>query len=95
VQGNPRGGNRKVLGNAELLFPFPGLVGERSARMSWFVDTGMATDKFELNEMRVSTGLGVLWISPMGPLKVSFALQVKQVEGDKKQIFQFTFGGAF
>ena len=95
VQGNPRGGNRKVLGNAELLFPFPGLAGERSARMSVFVDTGVATDKFELNEMRVSTGLGVLWISPMGPLKVSFALPVKQVDGDKKQIFQFTFGGAF
>jgi outer membrane protein insertion porin family len=95
AQGNPRGGNRKVLGNAELLFPFPGLAGERSARMSVFLDTGVATDRFELNEMRVSTGLAVLWISPMGPLKVSFGVPVKQVEGDKKQIFQFTFGGAF
>ena len=95
LQGNPRGGNRKILGNAEFLFPFPGLAGERSVRMSAFIDTGMATNKFELNEMRVSTGLGVLWVSPMGPLKISIAAPIKDVEGDKKQLFQFTFGGAF
>jgi outer membrane protein insertion porin family len=95
AQGNPRGGNRKILGNAEFLFPFPGLSGERSVRMSAFIDTGMATNKFEMNEMRVSTGLGVLWVSPMGPLKISVAAPIKDVPGDKKQLFQFTFGGAF
>ena len=96
VQGNPRGGNRKLLGNAEFLFPFPGLEGERTARMSAFLDLGMTSDnKFDFGDIRASAGIGVLWVSPMGPLKISLAAPLKSVSGDRKQILQFTFGGAF
>jgi outer membrane protein insertion porin family len=96
AQGNPRGGNRKILGNAEFLFPFPGLEGEKTARMSAFVDMGMTNDqKIDFGELRVSAGLGVLWVSPMGPLKISIAAPLKSVNGDRRQILQFTFGGAF
>ncbi|MGZ5093937.1 MAG: outer membrane protein assembly factor BamA, partial [Burkholderiales bacterium] len=95
IQGNPRGGSHKVLGNAEFLFPFPGLQGEKSVRMSAFLDTGMASESFGLSEMRAAAGLGVLWVSPMGPLKISVAAPIRSLEGDRKQIFQFTFGGAF
>jgi outer membrane protein insertion porin family len=95
AQGNPRGGSQKYLGNFELLFPFPGLAGDRSVRMSAFFDTGMATDKFDASEMRASLGLSVLWVSPMGPLKISAAMPFREQPGDRKQVFQFTFGGAF
>ena len=95
IQGNPRGGNKKLLGNAEFLFPFPGLAGERSARMSAFVDTGFAGDKYDIGDLRASVGLGALWVSPLGPLKISIALPFRDKDGDKKQVFQFTFGGAF
>jgi len=94
-QGNPRGGSTKVLGNAEFLFPFPGLQGERSARMSAFFDTGMAGDTYNFSEIRAAAGVGVLWVSPMGPLKLSIAAPLRDRPGDKKQFFQFTFGGAF
>jgi outer membrane protein insertion porin family len=95
IQGNPRGGSKKVLGNAEFLFPFPGLTGDRSARMSAFIDTGFAGDKYDVGDFRASVGLGALWVSPLGPLKISIALPFRAQDGDKKQIFQFTFGGAF
>jgi outer membrane protein insertion porin family len=95
IQGNPRGGSHKVLGNAEFLFPFPGLQGEKSVRMSAFFDTGMASETFELAQMRAAAGLGVLWVSPLGPLKISIAAPIRSLESDRKQIFQFTFGGAF
>ena len=95
IQGNPRGGSHKVLGNAEFLFPFPGLQGEKSVRMSAFVDTGMASESFDLSQMRASVGTAVLWVSPLGPLKISIGVPVKSEPGDRKQIFQFTFGGAF
>ena len=95
VQGNPRGGSHKLLGNAEFLFPFPGLQGERSARMSAFFDTGMTGESFKLNELRASVGVGVLWVSPMGPLKISVAAPLKDQPDDRKQLFQFTIGGAF
>jgi outer membrane protein insertion porin family len=93
---NPRGGNRKLLGNAEFLFPFPGLGNDRSARLSAFIDAGMVTDnKYSFNQIRYSTGLAVLWVSPLGPLKISMAYPIAAKENDKKQAFQFTFGGVF
>jgi len=95
AQGNPRGGNHKVLGNDEFLFPFPGLAGDKSVRMSAFVDTGMTGEQWSGTEMRLSMGIAVLWISPMGPLKISIAQPIRSEEGDRKQPFQFTFGGAF
>jgi outer membrane protein insertion porin family len=47
------------------------------------------------DELRVSAGVGLLWVSPLGPLKVSFADAVRSDLSDRLQKFQFTFGGAF
>ena len=93
--GLPRGGSQKVLGNAELLFPFPGLQHDRSVRMSVFVDAAAVSDKLSSNELRYSTGLSLLWVSPLGPLKVSMATPLRKVEGDSTQVIQFTIGGMF
>lgn len=95
VQGNPRGGTHKLQGGFEFLFPFPGLRGDRSVRMSAFVDTGMTGNSYDLGEMRAAVGLGLLWISPMGPLKISYASPFMEQSGDRRQSFQFTFGAAF
>lgn len=93
--GDPRGGSRRLVGNAELLFPFPGLEKDRSVRMSAFIDAGMVGDTYNTGELRYSTGLGVLWVSPLGPLKISVALPFGDEPGDRKQPFQFTIGGVF
>ena len=95
TNGDPRGGSRRLIGNAELLFPFPGLEKDRSVRMSAFLDAGMVDDTYNFSSFRYSTGLGVLWVSPLGPLKVSVALPLAAESGDRKQRFQFTIGGVF
>ncbi|MGA0033990.1 MAG: outer membrane protein assembly factor BamA, partial [Burkholderiales bacterium] len=93
--GDARGGSRRLVSNAEFLFPFPGLQNDRSVRLSAFVDAGMVDDKYDSQEFRYSTGLGVFWSSPIGPLKISVAMPLNDKAGDRKQAFQFTFGGAF
>lgn len=93
--GDPRGGSRRLVANAEFLFPFPGLENDRSVRMSAFVDAGMVADKYSVSDFRYSTGLGLLWVSPLGPLKISVALPISDKPGDRTQVFQFTFGGVF
>lgn len=95
INGNPRGGSKKVLANAEFMFPFPGLENDKSVRVSAFVDAGMAGEKYDAGDLRYSTGMAVLWVSPMGPLKISVAMPLRGQPGDVKQPFQFTFGGAF
>jgi len=93
--GDPRGGSRRLVGNAELLFPFPGLEKDRSVRVGTFVDAGMVADNYDFNEFRYSAGVSVLWVSPLGPLKVSFAQPFREKSGDRVQQFQFTFGANF
>jgi len=93
--GDPVGGSRRVVVNSEFLFPFPGLTNDKSVRVSAFLDAGMVGETYDSSGLRSSAGLAVLWISPIGPLKISVAQPLNEKEGDRVQNFQFTFGAAF
>jgi len=93
--GDPRGGSRRLVGNIEFLFPFPGMGLDRSVRLSAFVDAGMVDDTWDTQFLRYSTGLSALWVSPFGPLKVSAAIPFRGDNLDREQPFQFTFGSVF
>jgi len=95
ANGDPIGGSRKLVVNGEFLFPFPGLRNDRSVRMSAFVDAGLIGETFEADAIRVSAGIAVLWVSPLGPLKISAAQPIKKQPDDRVQRFQFTFGAGF
>ena len=90
------GGNRRVVGNAELLWAFPGM--EKSFRLGLFFDAGQVFgrgQKFDLGELRYSTGLSASWVSPIGPLKFSLGVPVNKKEDDKSETFQFQMGTTF
>jgi len=95
--GDPTGGSRKLLGNTEVLFPFPGLANDKSVRLSAFVDTAVVGNEgdFDLNYLRASAGLSLQWVSPLGPLKVSAGFPFRYQPDDRLQRFQFTVGGIF
>lgn len=92
------GGNRKIVGSLELLFPFPGSGLDRSLRLGWFVDAGQVWEKgqkLSFGDMRYSTGLSVAWSSPLGPLKFSLGQPFKKKAEDRIQRFQFQLGTTF
>ncbi|TCV90184.1 outer membrane protein assembly factor BamA [Sulfurirhabdus autotrophica] len=98
INGNSLGGNRRIVGNAEVFFPFPGLNKDKSVRLSAFMDAGAAygqDEKLSFGNMRYSAGVGLSWQSPIGPLKFSLAKAFKAQENDKIQKFQFVLGTAF
>lgn len=95
----PFGGNFRVVGNAEFILPMP-LVGKdnRAWRMTAFLDAGNVFDEasnFAFADLRYSVGVGVRWVSPFGPIKLSFAEPLNDKSNDEIQRFQFTFGGVF
>ena len=96
---NALGGNKRIVGNAELLFPMPGMVKDKSVRLSAFVDAGAVYGEGnvikEADGLRYSTGVAFAWVSPMGPLKISVAKPLNQQPSDKVQKFQFTLGSMF
>lgn len=92
------GGPRRILGGAELLLPFPGTGNEKSVRLSGFVDAGGVYGPGDLPGsagLRYSTGVAVTWVSPVGPLKFSYAVPINKQPVDKLQRFQFTLGSVF
>ncbi|MBZ0250516.1 MAG: outer membrane protein assembly factor BamA [Burkholderiales bacterium] len=97
LNGDVLGGNRRVVGNLEFLFPMPGLK-DKSVRLSTFVDAGYVwgkDDKIKAADIRASTGLAVSWDSPVGPLKFSFSYPFRTQDGDKLERFQFQLGRIF
>ncbi|GHU14318.1 outer membrane protein assembly factor BamA [Betaproteobacteria bacterium] len=92
------GGNRKAVGNVEVLWGLPGY--DKSLRMGWFLDAGQAYNKGKKHRnyddsIRMSTGLSLSWISPIGPLKFSIANPLNDKKGDDTETFQFQMGSTF
>src|SRR5687767_2497192 len=94
--GNTTGGNRRVIGTAEVLFPMPGAEQDRSLRLAAFLDGGQVyASKIDFGDLRYATGIALFWSSPMGPLRLSWAHALNPKDGDRKQQLQFTFGTGF
>lgn len=96
---DPLGGNFKVVGNAEIILPIPFFRDLKSVRISAFVDAGNVfntkDESVDLGELRYSTGLSGIWVSPFGMVSVSVAAPFNDDDDDDLQEFQFTFGSAF
>jgi len=92
------GGEKKVIGNLELILPNPFTETEGSTRLTAFVDMGNVYAKdapITADSLRFSTGIGLLWLSPVGALRFSYAIPFNTQDGDRLQAFQFTMGSAF
>lgn len=92
------GGPKRLTLNAELLSPFPGGGNDRTLRWFGFMDVGGIfgpNDSISFDDMRASVGLGISWISPVGPLRLAFARPIRQLEGDKLQGLAFQIGTSF
>lgn len=92
------GGPKKLTLNAELVAPFPGAGNDRTLRLYTFLDAGNVfgeKQSYRLNDLRTSTGLGISWISPVGPLRIAYALPLRKRPGDKIERLQFQIGTSF
>ena len=94
----PTGGSLKTFGSLELTMPGLFGGGGRGTRIAWFLDAGNVfdgIDNFDSGELRASTGLSVLWRSPMGPISISYGFPLRTQETDEIERLQFSFGNQF
>jgi len=90
------GGKKMFFTSAELYFPPPGLKNVKSFRFSTFIDGGgVYKNDFNADESRFSAGLAALWLSPFGPLTISYAKPLNEGTNDKITELQFGMGGTF
>ena len=98
VTGAYIGGTRRFNANAELYLPVPGSGNDRTLRWFTYLDAGNVwgeNEKVELNSLRASAGIGLSWVSPVGPLKLSYGTPIRKQPGDRIQRLQFQIGTAF
>ncbi|WP_019342388.1 BamA/TamA family outer membrane protein, partial [Stutzerimonas stutzeri] len=102
----PYGGNVLIQGGMELLFPMPFVKDQRSLRTSVFWDVGNVYDTncppesdkcsdIDIGDMASSVGVGLTWITAMGPLSFSLAMPVMKPDEADTQVFQFSLGQTF
>ena len=80
----------------------PGLFKDlESIDFSFFIDSGNVwgvdySDTInDNNKIRSSTGLAVDWLTPIGPLSLSFAKPITKSDTDKTETFRFDIGTTF
>jgi outer membrane protein insertion porin family len=98
VTGTRIGGNRRINVNLELYLPVPGGGNDKTFRMFGFADAGNVwgpNEKIDTDSIRASAGVGISWISPMGPLRLSFGSPLRKKPTDRIEKFQFQIGNAF
>jgi outer membrane protein insertion porin family len=98
ITGPVIGGAKKLTFNSEFLMPFPGAGNDRSLRLYGFYDMGNVYGEFEkmnMSLLRTSYGVGLSWVSPMGPLRFAWARPGRAFAGDRIQRLQFQIGTSF
>jgi outer membrane protein insertion porin family len=92
------GGNRRLNLNGELYLPLAGTGNDRTLRWFTYLDIGNVWGEQEaltLESLRASAGLGLSWISPVGPLKLSIGTPIRKETRDRIQRVQFQIGTGF
>ena len=107
------GGTKKAIFNMELSTPFPGAGNDRTLRLYTFLDAGNVFTERDATmtdaqwraqrKLRASMGLGISWISPLGPLRLAYAIPIQyqkedttnSITADRLQRFQFQIGTSF
>jgi outer membrane protein insertion porin family len=119
VSGFAIGGNMRVTAGADYIFPIPFVEKPPSSvRMSLFLDVGnvfldnfntydapVGVNGFQVDQLRSSYGVSLVWISPIGPLRFSYAQTINAAQsrgtgaiddyGDRLRKFQFSIGSFF
>ena len=103
------GGDGQSTASLNLFFPLP-YVQTAGIRGLFFADAGTVwgsastvvantpisvSEPFALSRVRYAAGFGIEWISPIGPIGLSWAFPLKTVPGDVEKSFEFAIGSTF
>lgn len=97
------GGDKMFNAGINLFFPVP-YMQTHGFRGVLFADSGTVwgsipslgvTERFSFAKMRASVGFGIEWISPVGPIGITWGFPVRTQPGDVKRKFEFAMGTTF
>jgi outer membrane protein insertion porin family len=91
--GDPIGGTTQLIFNTEYIFP---IISEMRLKGVVFFDAGNSYEDFSnFGYLRYTTGAGVRWISPIGPIRIEWGYNLAKKPGESSSKFEFAFGSFF
>ena len=93
VEGSPMGGLGLLLLNVDYRFPIAGPLGG-----TLFVDAGNVWPDWRqiaLSEVKLGAGVGVRYLSPIGPLRLEVGWKLDREPGEPRSAVLISFGNAF
>ena len=93
VQGDPQGGLFALAGSVEARVDLG-----RNIELACFYDMGTVRDTYEdmgSNDLRSSLGLGLRYVTPIGPLGILYGHKLDRKEGESPGRFHFSVGYTF
>lgn len=92
-KGSVIGGTKELIFNLEYIFP---ILSEMRLKGVVFADAGNSYDKDEpIGTLRYTSGLGIRWISPIGPIRIEWGYNLNKKTGESSSKLEFTFGTFF
>ena len=100
------GGNLLVEVGLQVIFPLPFIEDQRQIRSVVFFDGGNVFNTncpqisancsdFDLDEVRYTAGVGVTYLSGLGPMTFAYSTGINDQPGDQLEGFQFELGMSF
>jgi outer membrane protein insertion porin family len=91
--GDPIGGTTELIFNTDYVFP---ILPEMKLKGVVFFDAGNSYEDFQqFGSLRYTTGAGIRWISPVGPIRVEWGYNIKKKPEESSNKFEFAFGSFF
>ena len=92
INGDPIGGNSMVLLSSQLRYPLT-----QGLNLVGFVDAGNVYDagEFDPSSLRVGVGVGIRFVTPLGPLALDWGFKLGRKSGEKPSEVHFNIGAIF
>ncbi len=93
--GEKIGGDKMWYANVSVIFPLLKDMGMQGEVFTDFGNVYAVEDNWDFSDIKKTAGVGLLWLSPLGPLRLAWGYNLDQQEGEDSSNWDFSMGGTF
>lgn len=95
VTGDKIGGDKMWYGTVAMIFPLVKDMGIDGEIFHDFGDVYDIDDNWDFSEYKKTAGVGILWASPLGPIRLAWGFNLDKKDGEDSSNWDFSMGGTF